>query len=108
MPSITAIPTYLSQRQNAFDADAKTLSNSAAVAAFSYRAKYDSYTGMDATELHDLEGSLPDPADADFPAPYGTYDITVVGPNDFRIDVKHSGGATTFRSTDSGTTLPLP
>lgn len=103
-----AIPTYLSQRQSAYDADARSMSHNAATAATSYFARNQTYVGMDETDLHNIEDSLPNPTTVDFPAPYGTYNVTVLGSNDFRIDVRHSQGSTTFRSTDAGSTIPVP
>lgn len=105
-----AIPTYLSQKQAAYNADAQTTSHTAGTAAFSYFAHHDTYTGMDAADLNDLEPSLPDAADA---PPYdsasgGEYSITIIGGGkDFQIDVKHSRGSKTYRSTDAGNTVEL-
>jgi type IV pilus assembly protein PilA len=103
-----AIPSYLSQRQSAYDADASSMSHNAATAAISYYARNETYIGMDAADLNGIESSLPDPAASDFPAPYGTYTVTILGSDDFQIDVRHSQGSTTFRSTDSGSTIPIP
>ena len=99
-----AIPTYLSQRQNAYNADAQSTGHTGATAAISYyHRNNNSYSGMDAADLHAIEGSLPDPAAADFPAPYGTYTITVLGGGtDFNLDIRHAKGSKTYRYDDSG------
>lgn len=103
-----AIPTYLNQREKAYNADAATTSHNAATAAISYYVDNRTYTGLDAAKLDAIEGSLPDTAGA---APYdgnGAYTVTVLNAGkDFQIDVKHSQGSKTYRSSDSGTvTLP--
>ena len=63
---------------------------------------------MNEAALDAIEGSLPNAQDA---PPYdgaGTYAVTVVGcGTDFQIDVRHSLGSKTFRSTDAGT-IELP
>ncbi len=103
-----AIPTYLSQKQNAYDADAQNVSHNAATAAMAFQARTGSYTGMTAAALQNEEQSLPGAVDeAPYNAP-GMYTITVLaGGLDFRIDVKHSGGTATYRSSDTGT-IELP
>jgi hypothetical protein len=63
---------------------------------------------MTAAALQNEEQSLPGAVDeAPYNAP-GMYTITVLaGGLDFRIDVKHSGGTATYRSSDTGT-IELP
>ena len=103
-----AIPTYLNQREKAFDADSASMSHNAATAAFNYYIDNNgSFTGMDAVKLNAIEDSLPDTANV---APYnpstGAYTVTP-SPNgkDFQIDVKHSQGKKTYRSSNAGTSV---
>ena len=104
-----AIPTYINQRQNAYNADAESTSHNAATAAISYYASNRTYAGMNAAALDAIESSLPD---SDNAPPYdnsGTYTVTVLGGGtDFQIDVRHAQGSKTYRSTDAGSIIELP
>jgi len=53
-----AIPTFLSQRDKAEDAGAKTTVSLAATAAQSYHVDKETYAGMDVTALREIEPSL--------------------------------------------------
>lgn len=104
-----AIPTYLNQRERAYNADAQTTSQNAATAAISYFAENQTYDGLNAAALDAIESSLPD---SDNAPPYdnsGTYTVTVLGGGtDFQIDVRHAQGSKTYRSTDAGSIIELP
>lgn len=99
-----AIPTFLSQRNRAFDAEAQTTARNAATAAKTYAVDNNGgYAGMTAAKLNAIESSLPDDTNA---APFspGTYTVAETG-TDFTITVKHPKGTKTYKSTDSGTTV---
>lgn len=101
-----AIPTYVIQRQKAYNADAASVSHNATTAALVYFTENRTYAGMDEAALDAIESTLPNAQDA---PPYdgaGTYAVTVFGGGtDFRVDVRHSRGSETYRSTNAGSTV---
>ena len=109
-----AIPTFLGQRTNAFNAEAETTARNAATAAKSYFVDNNSYAGMTAATLGNdtdgIETSLPNDTDgAPFDGDGGIY--TVVPSNDgtdFTITVRHPQGDVTYESNDSGTSEVTP
>jgi hypothetical protein len=105
-----SLSAYPGIRHGAHDKVAQSVSHRAATAAMVFRADHRSFDGMDAAALHAIEPSLPaSSGEAPYDPPNGTYTITVLGGgSDFRIDVRHSQGSTTYRSTDSGNTVPVP
>jgi hypothetical protein len=105
-----SLSAYPAIQQSAHDKVAQSVSHRAATAAMVYRADHRSFDGMDAAALHAIEPSLPDSSgEAPYDPPNGTYTITILGGgSEFRIDVRHSRGATTYRSTQAGSAAPLP
>lgn len=96
-----AIPTFMSQRTRAFDADAQSTARNAATAAKTYFVDNNTYAGMDEADLNAIEPSLPDAANA---APYSVYTVAPSqNGRDFTITVRHQQGDTTYVSTDAGT-----
>ena len=108
IPAVIAIPTYLNQREESYNADAKVKSHNATTAAVAYLVENGDYNGITVEKLKIMESSLPSSANV---APYngtGKYTVTVIDSGkDFQLDVGHSGGSETYRSSDAvSITLP--
>lgn len=98
-----AIPTFLSQRAQACNADAERTARDALTAAIGYYAQNRTYTGISAAELESQEPSLPADENTDKYANPGTYTVAATDSGqDFQVDVRHSCGDATFRATNSG------
>lgn len=100
-----AIPTFLSQTENANDADAQTTARSAATAAATYRVENESYAGMDVAALNAIEETLPATANG---GGFSTYTVAETG-NNFTIVVEHADGSgAEYTATRTGTTQTNP
>jgi len=92
-----AIPSFLSQRDKAHDADAKAAARTAQTAAETYGTDHDGFTGMDEAALIEIEPTLGD-TPGTFNAAPGTDPA-----NDYVVSVDSSTG-TTFTVTREGGT----
>lgn len=100
-----AIPTFLSQRAEACNADAVSTARDAGTVAVGYYAENESYAGLTAAALDADEPSLPDAESTGKYANPGTYTVTVIGGGiDYQVDVRSKCGDETYRVTDSGLT----
>jgi len=100
-----AIPTLLGQREKAEDAGAKTAARQAATAAKSYFADKETYVGMDAAALREIEPSLSqDPGStlAVSGTGRGTYVLDVTADSGNHFTWTESGGVATRSCTTGG------
>lgn len=103
-----AIPTFLGQRQRAFNAEAQTSARTAATAAKTFYVDNQTYDGMTVAALNTIEPTLPATANgAPFNGTGGIYTVAETDTN-FTITVRHPQGNLTYVSNDSGTDNGTP
>ncbi|HHY96118.1 MAG TPA: type II secretion system protein [Firmicutes bacterium] len=105
------IAQWSGARKRAYDSQALTVCRNAALAAQIYYNDNDnSYKGIAADKLHDIEASLPDAENPSSGAFVGEYTVGELGSDgqDFQVKVKHTNGTKTYYATKDGVSTTAP